>query len=78
MAFFFVAVCEEGPGNFTEYRFATEQEAREASQKYWQSWVLYRCDEDEWRELACGGVGMWVGACGTIRRHVQGALAPNR
>ena len=72
----FAAVCEEGPGNITVYTFGSEEKARKRTGTMWSSWVLYRCSEDRWQELGCGGMGLWVGAAGTIRRHVEANLAP--
>eukprot|EP00966_Prymnesium_polylepis_P317358 7331964-Prymnesium_polylepis.1 len=58
----FSAVCEEGPGNMVVHGFSNETEARATSAKYWHSWVLYRSGPTQWQELACGGVGLWMGA----------------
>ena len=78
----FLAVVAEGPGEFRQYLFPTEAEAKKQTKTYWHSWVLYRCSVPKgilrrtgWVEIGCGGVGGWVrlptrSKLEAIRHHV--------
>ena len=85
----FLAVVAEAPGEFRQYLFPTEAEAKKQTKTYWHSWVLYRCSAPKgilrrtgWVEIGCGGVGGWVLRLPTrskleaIRHHVLANIEP--